>query len=91
MPVFSAFVLFAFIWFLTLLTVLPLRLKTQGEAGSIVPGTPQSAPANLRFGRKIVLTSVVATLVWALVVAIIVSGVISIADLDAFSRRVWGI
>lgn len=90
MPVFSAFVLFAFIWFLTLLVVLPLRLQTQGEAGSIVPGTPQSAPANLRFGRKIVLTSVVATVLWAALVTVIVSGAISIADMDSFSRWVWG-
>lgn len=90
MPVFSAIVLLAFIWFLTLLSVLPLRLQTQGEAGSVVPGTPQSAPANLRFGRKIVLTSVVAVFVWAIVVTVIVSGMITIADLETFSSWVWG-
>lgn len=90
MPVFSAIVLLAFIWFLTLLSVLPLRLQTQGEAGSVVPGTPQSAPANLRFGHKIVLTSVVAVFVWAIVVTVIVSGMITIADLETFSSWVWG-
>lgn len=90
MPVFSALVLFAFVWFITLLVVLPLRLQTQGEAGNIVPGTPQSAPANLRFGRKIVVTTVVATVLWAALVAVIVSGVISVADMDGFSRWIWG-
>lgn len=84
MPVFSALVLFAFIWFLTLLVVLPLRLQTQGEAGTVVPGTPQSAPANLRIGRKFAITTAAATLVWGIVVAVIVSGFISIADVDAF-------
>ena len=90
MPIFSAAVLFAFIWFLTLLVVLPLRLQTQGEAGSVIPGTPESAPANLRFGRKIVVTSVVATVLWAILVTVIVSGIITVADMDAFSRGVWG-
>ncbi|MCB1409914.1 MAG: DUF1467 family protein, partial [Rhodobacteraceae bacterium] len=39
----SAFVLYAFLWFLTLLVVLPIRLKTQEDVGEVVPGTPRSA------------------------------------------------
>lgn len=86
MPWFSAIVLFIFIWFLTFLTVLPLRLKTQGESGEIVPGTPSSAPANLNMRRKLVITSVVATILFVIVTWVILSGVISIEDVDVIRR-----
>ncbi len=41
MAITSAMVLFAVIWFATLFLILPIRLKTQAEAGDIVPGTPR--------------------------------------------------
>jgi len=86
MPVFSAFVVFSFVWFITLLCVLPLRMKTQGEAGSVVLGTPSSAPDNPQMRRKLVITTIVATVIWAVIVAVIVSEVISIEDMDVLSR-----
>ena len=44
MPITSALVLFAVIWFLTLFIVLPLRLQTQGDVGEIEPGTHAGSP-----------------------------------------------
>ncbi|WP_211201626.1 DUF1467 family protein [Rhodobacter sp. NTK016B] len=87
----SAFVLYAFIWFLTLLVVLPLRLKTQGEAGTVVAGTPQSAPANLNIGRKFLMATIFGTLVWLVVAGIILSGWITIQDIDVFHRWMMGV
>jgi hypothetical protein len=46
MGITSAIVLFAVIWFMTFLVVLPLGVQTQAEAGEIVPGTHGSSPAN---------------------------------------------
>ena len=46
MNVVSALVLFAVIWFVTLLVALPIGLTTQEEAGEVVPGTPASAPVD---------------------------------------------
>lgn len=83
---FSAFVLYAFIWFLTLLVVLPLRLQTQGEAGEVVPGTPQSAPANLNMRRKLAMTTIAATLVFAMVATVILSGWIKVEEIDVIRR-----
>ena len=37
MGITSAIVLFAVIWFMTFLIVLPLRMQTQGDAGDIAP------------------------------------------------------
>lgn len=84
---FSAFVLYAVIWFLTLFIVLPLRLTTQGEAGSVVRGTPSSAPANAQMKRRLIITTVAATLIWALVAGVILSGVFTLADLDGLYGR----
>lgn len=84
MPVFSALVLYFVIWFLTLFVVLPLRLKTQGEGGQVVPGTHASAPADPAIRRRLLVTTAVATPIWAIVVAIILSGAIGLQDLDFY-------
>ena len=86
MTITAALVLFAVIWFLVFFIVLPLRLVTQGDAGSVVPGTPQSAPASEIVGRKARITTLWAVLIWAIVAGIILSGVISVRDLDWFNR-----
>ena len=90
MPIFSAFVLFAFIWFLTLLAVLPLRMKTQGEAGSVTHGTPQSAPANPQIRGKMIVTTIIATCLWAVVVWVIVSGALTVESMDFVNRWING-
>ena len=82
----SALVLFAVIWFMVLFIVLPIRLETQGDRGEIVPGTQAGAPANLSMKRKALITTLVAIGIWAIVAGIIVSGVISVRDIDFFNR-----
>lgn len=86
MTPFSAFVLFAVVWFMTLFVVLPLRLTTQGEAGAVVRGTPQSAPSDPQIRKRMVITTVAALLIWGGIVAVIVSGVIGIEDVDILFR-----
>jgi predicted secreted protein len=59
--------LYLMIWFMTLFAVLPLGVKTQGEAGEIVEGTPASAPAAPRLLRVAIINTVVAAFVFAFV------------------------
>ncbi len=59
--------LYFMIWFLTLFAVLPFGVKTQGEAGEIVEGTPASAPAAPRLLRVAVINTVVAAIAFAFV------------------------
>jgi predicted secreted protein len=58
------------IWWTVLFAVLPIGVRTQGEDGVIVPGTPASAPTAPRLLRIVVLTTAISTLVflvpWAL-------------------------
>lgn len=86
MAITSAIVLYAVIWFMVLFLVLPLRLVTQGDAGEVVPGTPEGAPVEARMGRKLRLTTIVATALWALTAGIILSGIIEVRDFDWLGR-----
>lgn len=52
--------LYFIIWWLTLFAVLPFGVKTQGEAGDVVPGTPESAPARTGIWKVFAINSVVA-------------------------------
>jgi len=86
MSITAAFVLFAVIWFMLFLIVLPMRLKTQGESGDVVPGTHSSAPENPNVKRKAKITTIIALIVWGIIAGIIISGVVTVEDLDWFDR-----
>jgi len=86
MSITAALVLFSVIWFMLFLIILPLRMTTQAEAGSVVPGTPASAPADAQIGRKARITTIWAVILWAIIAGIILSGVITVRDLDWFDR-----
>lgn len=82
MSITAAIVLFAVLWFLTLLVVLPLQMVTQGEAGEVVPGTHSSSPANVNVKRKVVVTTIAACVLWVIFYWVLTSGVITIRDID---------
>ena len=82
MTITAALVLFAVIWFLTLLIVLPVRIKTQGDLGDIVPGTHAGAPEVHHMKKKLWITTGTSVVLWAIIAGIIISGVISVRDFD---------
>lgn len=82
MTITAAIVLFSVTWFMVFFIVLPLRFVSQGDAGEVVPGTPKSAPAGDIVARKAKITTVVAVVVSVAIYAIIVSGWITIRDID---------
>lgn len=86
MTITAAFVLFAMIWFVTLLVALPIGLTTQGEAGDVTPGTPSSAPANPRIGRKMLWVTLITFALWVPICAVIIWGGITVRDLDVWHR-----
>jgi predicted secreted protein len=86
MAITSALVLFAVIWFMLLLMALPMRMKSQEEDGERVPGTPASAPVNPMIGKKMIWVTVITVVLWVPLVAFIMSGVVSIHDIDFYNR-----
>ena len=86
MSITSAIVLFAVIWFLTLLIVLPIRLETQGDKGEIVPGTHAGSPVDPQMKKRALWTTAITFVLWSLISGIILSGWITVEDLDWFGR-----
>jgi predicted secreted protein len=72
-----AVAIYIFIWWIVLFAVLPFGVHTQDEAGSVVPGTPGSAPAKVRIVRIFLINTVVASIVFALVYGAIVYKIIT--------------
>ncbi|MGP6089882.1 DUF1467 family protein [Antarctobacter jejuensis] len=84
MGITSALVLFAVIWFMTFLCVIPIRLKTQGDVGAVEPGTHAGSPEEHNLKRKAWITTGIALVLWALVASIIVFEVITVRDIDGW-------
>ncbi len=90
MTITGAFVLYSVTWFMVFFCVLPLQFTSQADAGTVVPGTPRSAPAEENVGRKAKITTLVATVIWAGICAVILWGGIGIDDLDVFGIMTRG-
>ena len=86
MTITAAFVMYAVTWFMTFFIVLQVRTQSQDEANHVEPGTPPGAPAHEIVGQKAKWTTVIATPIWVVICGIILSGWVTIADLDWFSR-----
>jgi predicted secreted protein len=60
----SAFAIYFIIWWVCLFAVLSFGLKTQGETGAVVPGTPASAPQGAHMLRVVLVNTLIATLLF---------------------------
>lgn len=86
MSITSYVVVYAMLWFLVLFIVLPLRLKTQGDVGEVVPGTHAGAPADLNLKKRLRIVTAIATVLWLILVAVILSGWVTLDDVDLLKR-----
>ncbi|MEM9967190.1 MAG: DUF1467 family protein [Pseudomonadota bacterium] len=84
MGVTSALVLFAVIWSMTFLIVLPIRVQTQGDLKDVVPGTHAGAPEHHHLRKKALWTTLIALILWAIVASIILSGRISVDAVESW-------
>ncbi len=74
-------VLYMVLWFLTLFVLLPIGQVSQQDAGEIVPGTHAGAPAEPRLGRKALLATAIASVLWGICAYVILGGVITREDM----------
>lgn len=86
MNITSAIVLYAVLWFMTFLVAIPIRIKTQGDIGEVVPGTHAGAPEHHYLKTKAKITTLVAAVLWGILFWIISTGQISVRDFDWFNR-----
>ena len=81
MGITSGLVLYAVIWWMTFLVVLPIRVKTQGDLGQVEPGTHAGAPQVHYLKRKAWIATGIAFVLWAIIAAIIISEVVTVSEL----------
>ncbi len=75
---FTGFVLFVLIWWTALFAVLPFGTRPVAEADSSTGW--RGAPERPRMGRKILITTAIAVVLWGLCYLVIASGWISFRD-----------
>jgi predicted secreted protein len=82
-----AIALYFIIWWIALFAMLPIGVRTSEEAGEkTTPGNAESAPHVPNLLPKMLATTVVATIVFAALYAIIVHHVITLDDIPFFPR-----
>ena len=82
MSITSAIVLFAVIWFLTFLVVIPFRVQTQGDLGDVLEGTQAGSPEHHHLKIKAWITTGISAVLWVVVFSVIVTDFITLKDID---------
>ena len=57
---------FVIIWWTLLFAILPFGVRSQHEGDSMVPGTDPGAPIRHRLGLKILINTVLASILWGI-------------------------
>ena len=79
--------LYFIIWWIVLFAMLPIGVRTAEEAGQKAsPGTAESAPHMPNLLPKMLATTVVASIVFAALYAVIVHRVFTLDDIPFFPR-----
>jgi predicted secreted protein len=76
-----AIAIYVVLWWTVLFAVLPIGVRTQGEDGSVVPGTPESAPTAPRLIRVVLLTTLISGAIFSAAWAVVRYGWIDLAQL----------
>ena len=74
------------IWWIVLFAMLPIGVRTQEEEGEVAPGTVASAPHLPKLLPKMLATTVIASIVFAGVYAIVVHHAITLDDIPFLPR-----
>ena len=62
MSIATALAIYFVVWWIALFVVLPWGVHSQHESGEVTPGTDPGAPSLPKLRRKLVLTTIVATI-----------------------------
>lgn len=74
MNIFTAILIFGLTWWVCLFMVLPRNIRSQMEDEDIVPGSEPGAPSKPQLLRKLWITTLLATVFFALIMLLLLSG-----------------
>ena len=84
MSIFTALAIYFVIWWIVLFAVLPWGVRSQHEAGEMTPGTDPGAPVLTNLRRKLIWTTIVATMVFSAWFVVYVYQLITLDQLAAW-------
>ncbi len=73
-------------WWIILFAILPFGVTTQQEAGEVVPGTAESAPAFPNMAPKLLATTIAAAVIFSFIYFLMEGGVVSLDDIPFLPR-----
>ncbi len=74
MSIGSALAIFFIIWWMALFVVLPFGVRTQQEDGEVTSGTVPSAPSRPMMVRKLIITTLIAGVVFGILASLWYAG-----------------
>ena len=77
----TAIAIYFILWWTVLFAILPWGIRSQEESGTIEPGTDPGAPTVAGMGKKLVWTTVVSTVVFAVCAVIYIYRIVTLEDL----------
>ena len=85
MAISTVVAIYFLVWWVVLFAVLPWGVRNQEESGDIVPGTDPGAPAVHMVWKKLLWTTVIASVVFGILAAVYKLGLIPFDYLAAIS------
>jgi predicted secreted protein len=78
----TAFAIYFVIWWVTLFVTLPFGIRSQHEEGGGPPGTDPGAPVVTQMGRRLLWTTVLSAIIFALALLAYHAGLLNIERLS---------
>jgi len=82
MTLVGGIVAFVILWWLVFFMVLPWGVTSQLEAKDVLPGSEPGAPVNPALGRKVLITTILAALLWGVFFLALESGWLGLERFD---------
>ena len=82
MSISSALAIYFVLWWIVLFAVLPFGIRSQAEAGEAVPGSDPGAPVLPRMLRKLIWTTVLSIIIFAVGLGAYLAGYLNVERLS---------
>lgn len=69
-------------WWIVLFMILPIGLREQNNAPPPTDGSQWGAPENPNLKKKFITTTWVATIIWALIVIVVWTGIVPLPEIN---------
>ena len=82
MSISSGFAIYFVLWWIVLFAVLPFGIRSQAEVGEAVPGSDPGAPVLPRMLRKLIWTTVLSIIIFAVGLGAYLAGYLNVERLS---------